>query len=72
MAVGGTATGARRPQAALFLIGCCAAGAFPHALPPEQQLWPAVALTVLLGAYALRTVFLPLLAEPHPSFGGLP
>jgi 1,2-diacylglycerol 3-beta-glucosyltransferase len=72
MAVGGTATGARRPQAALFLIGCCAAGGIPHALLPQQQLWPAIALTVLLGAYALRTVFLPLLAGPHPSLGALP
>jgi 1,2-diacylglycerol 3-beta-glucosyltransferase len=72
MAVGGTATGARRPQAALFLIGCCAAGAVPHVLPLQQQLWPAIALTVLLGAYALRTVFLPLLSGPDASSGGSP
>ena len=72
MAVGGTATGARRPQAALFLIGCCAAGAGPHVLPLQQQLWPAIALTVLLGAYALRTVFLPLLSGPDASSGGSP
>ena len=61
MAAGGTATGARRLQAALFLICCCTAGAAPHALPLEQRLWPSLALTVLLGIYALRTVFLPLL-----------
>ena len=60
MAAGGTSTGARRPQAALFLIGCCAAGAAPHALEGAQALWPSLALTLLLGAYALRTVFLPL------------
>lgn len=72
MAVGGTATGARRPQAALFLIGCCAAGAGPHSLPLHQQLWPAIGLTVLLGAYALRTVFLPLLSGPDASSGGSP
>ena len=69
MAVGGTAPGARRPQAALFVVGCCAAGAAPHGLLPHQQLWPAIALTVLLGVYALRTVFLPLLAGPDPSSG---
>ena len=61
MADGGTATGARRLQAALFLICCCVGGAAPHALPPAQRLWPAFALTLLLGVYALRTVFLPLL-----------
>ena len=64
MAVGGTATASRRLQAALFLVGCCAAGAGPHALPPAQRLWPALALTLLLGLYALRTVFLPLLRQP--------
>jgi len=65
MAAGGTAPGARRPKAALFLLGCGVAGLWPHWLPAEQRLWPALALTVLLGAYALRTVFLPLLARPH-------
>ena len=63
MAAGGTATGARRLQASLFLIGCCAAGGFPHALPAGRSLWPSVALTLLLGAYAVRTVFLPLLGR---------
>ncbi|MEY3750886.1 MAG: hypothetical protein RLZZ11_1258 [Cyanobacteriota bacterium] len=62
MAAGGTATGARRPPAALFLIGCCAAGAAPHALEGPRALWPSLALTLLLGAYAVRTVFLPLLS----------
>ena len=61
MASGGTATGARRLQASLFLICCCAAGAAPHALPSGTSLWPALALTLLLGAYALRAVFWPLL-----------
>ncbi|MFZ9168336.1 glycosyltransferase, partial [Vulcanococcus sp.] len=59
MAAGGTASGARRLPASLFLIGCVAAGAAPHGLPQQQGLWPAMALTALLGAYALRTVFLP-------------
>ena len=63
MAAGGTAPGARRPKAALFLLGCGIAGLWPHRLPAEQRLWPALALTLLLGAYALRTVFLPLLAQ---------
>ena len=62
MAAGGTATGARRLQAALFLLCCCAAGAAPHGLPAARQLWPATALTLLLGLHALRTVFLPLVA----------
>ena len=61
MAAGGTATGARRLQASLFLIGCCLAGAAPHALPPGRSLWPSLALTLLLGTYAIRSVFLPLL-----------
>ena len=61
MAAGGTATGARRLQASLFLICCCAAGAAPHALPGSRSLWPSLTLTLLLGAYAVRTVFLPLL-----------
>ena len=61
MAAGGTAPGARRPKAALFLLACVAAGLAPHGLPEGQRLWPALALTLLLGSYALRTVFLPLL-----------
>ena len=65
MAAGGTATGARRPQAALFLISCCAAGAAPHALEGSRALWPSLALTLLLGAYAARTVFLPLLQRAN-------
>jgi 1,2-diacylglycerol 3-beta-glucosyltransferase len=48
-------------QASLFLICCSAAGAVPHALPADRSLWPALALTLLLGAYALRVVFWPLL-----------
>lgn len=63
MAAGGTSTGARRPPAALFLISCCAAGAAPHALEGSRALWPSLALTLLLGAYAARTVFLPLLSR---------
>jgi 1,2-diacylglycerol 3-beta-glucosyltransferase len=71
MAAGGTAPGARRPKAALFVLGCLAAGLGPHLLPPGQRLWPALALTLLLGAYALRTVFLPLLRPAsEPAEGG--
>lgn len=73
MAAGGTAPGARRPQSALFLLGCVAAGLAPHALPATQRIWPALALTLLLGTYALRTVFLPLLsrasADDDPPVG---
>ena len=61
MAAGGTATGARRLQASLFLICCSAAGSAPHALPAAKSLWPALALTLLLGLYAFRAVFWPLL-----------
>ena len=61
MAAGGTATGARRLQASLFLLCCCGAAAAPHRLPASQALWPATALTVLLGLYGLRAVFLPAL-----------
>ena len=59
MAAGGTATGARRLQASLFLIGCCLAGGLPHALPASRSLWPSLALTLILGTYAVRSVFLP-------------
>jgi len=61
MAAGGTATGARRLQASLFLLCCCGAAAVPHRLPASQALWPATALTVLLGLYVLCAVFLPAL-----------
>ena len=61
MAAGGTATGARRLQASLFLLCCCGAAAATHRLPASQALWPATALTVLLGLYVLRAVFLPAL-----------
>ncbi|WP_296415422.1 glycosyltransferase family 2 protein [Vulcanococcus sp. DEBay_Sum29NL08_54] len=61
MAAGGTATGARRLQASLFLLCCCGAAAVPHRLPASQALWPATALTLLLGLYVLRAVFLPAL-----------
>ena len=61
MAAGGTATGARRLQASLFLLCCCGAAAAPHRLPASQALWPATALTVLLGLYVLRAVLLPVL-----------
>ena len=61
MAAGGTATGARRLQASLFLLCCCGAAAAPHRLPASQALWPATALTLLLGLYVLRAVFLPVL-----------
>ena len=67
MAAGGTATGARRLQASLFLVGCCVAGGLPHALPADRSLWPAVALTLVLGAYAARTVFLPLVSRAEAT-----
>ena len=71
MAAGGTAPGARRPKAALFVLGCLAAGLGPHLLPADERLWPALALTALLGAYALRTVFLPLFSPAEAPVDGL-
>ena len=67
MTAGGTATGARRLKAALFLLGCGAAGMAPHWLPDGQRLVPASALTLLLGCYALRSVFVPLLRSSAPK-----
>ena len=67
MTAGGTATGARRLKAALFLLGCGAAGMAPHWLPDGQRLVPASALTLLLGLYALRTVFVPVLRSSAPK-----
>ncbi len=58
MAAGGTATEARRPKAALFLLCCLAAGILPHRLPGLASLAPSIALTLLLGGYGLRSVFL--------------
>ena len=78
MSAGGTASGARRIPAALFLLCCTAAGMAPHWLPPAERLYPAVALTLLLGSYALRSVFLPLgrtapvLSEDAQAGGDLP
>lgn len=67
MVAGGTAPGARRPRATLFVLSCAAAGLAPHWLPPDQRLWPALALTLLLGLYAARTVFLPLFRSGRSS-----
>jgi 1,2-diacylglycerol 3-beta-glucosyltransferase len=75
MVAGGTAPGARRPRATLFVLSCAVAGLAPHWLPAAQRLWPALALTVLLGLYAVRTVFLPLLRSlggPGPANASAP
>jgi 1,2-diacylglycerol 3-beta-glucosyltransferase len=50
--------GHRRLKAALFLLGCCAAGLAPHWLEPGRSLLPSILLAVLLGGYSIRTVLL--------------
>jgi 1,2-diacylglycerol 3-beta-glucosyltransferase len=56
--MGGGSSDDRRPKAALFLVACLVAGLVPHALGPLARLLPALSLASLLGAYAVRTVFL--------------
>lgn len=58
--------GHRRVKAALFLLGCCAAGLAPHWLEPGRSLLPSIVLAVLLGGYSIRTVLLdpPAIAAP--------
>jgi len=66
--MGGGSSDDRRLTAALFLLACLAAGLLPHALGPLARLLPALALAGLLGAYAVRTVFL----RPAPQEGATP
>jgi len=40
MNAGGSSTDRRRLKAALFLLGCAAAGIAPHALGPATRLLP--------------------------------
>lgn len=58
--------GHRRLKAAVFLLGCCAAGLAPHWLEPGRSLLPSIVLAVLLGGYSIRTVLLdpPTMAAP--------
>ncbi|WP_320665148.1 glycosyltransferase family 2 protein [Prochlorococcus sp. MIT 1223] len=46
----------RRSKAALFIVCCFFAGAFPHFLAPISNLLPGITLAVLLGGYGLRVV----------------
>ena len=66
------AGGHRRLKAALFLLGCCAAGLAPHWLEPGRSLLPSIVLAVLLGSYSIRTVLLnpPTLAGQARPPGG--
>ena len=55
---GGSSDDRRRRKAAIFLLACALAGVLPHGLGPLGRLLPALGLAGLLGAYAVRTVFL--------------
>ena len=71
--MGGGSSDDRRPRAALFLVACLAGGLIPHALGPLGRLLPALSLAGLLGAYAVRTVFLrpaPAAEASEPSAAG--
>ncbi len=62
--------GHRRLKAALFLLGCCAAGLAPHWLETGRSLLPSILLAVLLGGYSIRTVLLDpptIAAPPEPT-----
>ncbi len=63
--MGGGSSDDRRLKAALFLVVCLVAGLLPHGLGPLARLIPSLALAGLLGAYAVRTVFL----HPTPEEG---
>ncbi len=56
MTAAGSAPQGRRGKAALFMLLCGWAGVAPHWLEPQRQLLPAFSLTLLLGAYVVRTV----------------
>lgn len=56
MTTAGPAAEGRRGKTALFLLCCGCAGFAPHWLEPPRNLLPAASLTVLLGAYVVRTV----------------
>ena len=47
----------RRIKSILFLICCTLAGIFPHLIEPTKNLFPSIALSVLLGGYGLKVVF---------------
>ena len=64
MAAGGTVIDRRRPKAALFMVGCLAAGLLPHWLPSALRLVPALSLALLLGGYSVRTVILQAFRDP--------
>jgi len=46
----------RRFKSILFLICCALAGIFPHLIQPTKNLFPSIALAVVLGGYGLRVV----------------
>ena len=46
----------RRTKSILFLICCAFAGIFPHLIEPTKNLFPSIALALLLGGYGLQVV----------------
>jgi 1,2-diacylglycerol 3-beta-glucosyltransferase len=71
MNAGGSSTDRRRLKAALFLVGCAAAGIAPHALGPATRLLPGGILAVLLGGHGLLTVLRGLVSPlPAASLAG--
>ncbi len=70
MTTAGPAAEGRRGKTALFLLCCGCAGFAPHWLEPPRNILPAAGLTLLLGAYVVRTV-LAQLRRADPG-GGTP
>ncbi|MFN9546332.1 MAG: glycosyltransferase [Cyanobacteriota bacterium] len=67
--MGGDSADNRRPKAALVLLGCVAAGAFPHWLGPVARVLPGLSLAALLAGHVGRVIsFRP----ASPSTGPLP
>ena len=55
--MGGDSADNRRPKAALVLLGCVVAGAFPHWLSPLARLLPGLTLGALLASHVGRVIF---------------
>ncbi|MEB3318402.1 MAG: glycosyltransferase family 2 protein [Cyanobacteriota bacterium] len=55
--MGGDSANNRRPQAALVLLGCVVAGAFPHWLSPLARVLPGLTLGALLAGHVGRVIF---------------
>ncbi|MEB3156315.1 MAG: glycosyltransferase family 2 protein [Cyanobacteriota bacterium] len=71
--MGGDSANHRRPKAALVLLACLIAGAFPHWLAPVARVVPGLGLAALLAGHVGRVIFFrpessPALESAAPGF----